>query len=441
MPDAQISLATLTESSKSKSETSNPGSISFPIGKYILQGYLKSRGEPESKESPGISLEDLARIRKSGLLLGSLNDMLHGLNNCLTTIMGSIDLLDDSRSKAGSEKQIIGQIQEAGDRACNITRDIASYCNVDEYDPDDIDVDDLVRTAAESTLKGKRVKCQYLPGKAIENVYVDKGQVVKALVEILKNSSRAMEDNGTININTENLDIGPDDNLPLPEGKYVIMRLLDHGCGIKDDIVEMIFRPGFSTDKSASGRGLTLAQQNIIQNGGCIELKSSTDAGTAVLIYLPVKAESESRGISSSTKIVKGSGKILFMDDRQEVRSVMGSILERLGYKPDCAEDGTDAIGKYKQSLETGSPYDVVILDLNIPGGLGAEKTIVELKKIDPDVRALVCSGYHNSSIMTNHRHYGFRGFVTKPFTVRELSKALHGIVHEAAEDVSVVCE
>lgn len=121
----------------------------------------------------------------------------------------------------------------------------------------------------------------------------------------------------------------------------------------------------------------------------------------------------------------RGRGRILVMDDKLEVRNVVGQILTKLGYEVDTAEDGMVVLEKYEKTMDAGRKYDVVILDVNIPGGFGAEMTIQELFKIDSEVNAIVFSGCHNVGIMNNYDKFGFRGYVTKPFTVEELRRII----------------
>jgi CheY-like chemotaxis protein len=114
------------------------------------------------------------------------------------------------------------------------------------------------------------------------------------------------------------------------------------------------------------------------------------------------------------------------MDDEEFIREIAAELLSHLGYEVDLAVEGKEAIDLYKKAMDGGKPYDVVIMDLTIPGGMGGKEAIVELKEIDPHVKAIVSSGYANDPILADHKKYGFIGMVPKPYKIEELSKALH---------------
>ncbi len=137
-------------------------------------------------------------------------------------------------------------------------------------------------------------------------------------------------------------------------------------------------------------------------------------------------------------RFVSGTGRILIMDDEQVVRDVAGTILKRFGYRVDFALDGRQVITMYAESLSLEDPYDVVILDLTVPGGMGGRKTIRELLRVDPDVKALVCSGYSNDPVLANYRDLGFRGIISKPFKPGELAKAVRDVISQRQAEAVV---
>ena len=159
--------------------------------------------------------------------------------------------------------------------------------------------------------------------------------------------------------------------------------------------------------------------------------------GTNFSIYLPA---SQKKVLSrKETKEVpprgRGHGRVLAMDDEESIRELISRILNHKGYEVEFAKDGAEAIELYKNAKESGHPFDAVIMDLTIPGGMGGKEAIKNLLEIDPKVKAIVSSGYSNDPIMTDYRKYGFRGVVAKPYRVAELSKAVDEVINRVIDD------
>ena len=127
-----------------------------------------------------------------------------------------------------------------------------------------------------------------------------------------------------------------------------------------------------------------------------------------------------------------GTGRILLMDDEEDVRQTTGDVLMRLGYTVEFADDGLRAIDLYQEARNAGTPFDAVIMDLTIPGGMGGKETMKKLLEIDHDVVGVVSSGYCNDPILAQYRDYGFCGVVTKPYNMEELSRVLHELLSRA---------
>jgi len=154
------------------------------------------------------------------------------------------------------------------------------------------------------------------------------------------------------------------------------------------------------------------------------------EVGTTFTILLPASAE-EVVEVTESSSVSKGQGKIALMDDDDSVLTTVTFQLSELGYTVETALDGKDLIDLYVQAQQQGEPFDVVILDLTIPGGMGGAKTLEKLRVVDPEVKALVSSGYSNDPIMANYMDYGFCGVVAKPFSLKELSEQVQRAIRD----------
>jgi CheY-like chemotaxis protein len=197
--------------------------------------------------------------------------------------------------------------------------------------------------------------------------------------------------------------------------------------GIAEDHLLNIFDPYFTTKQEGSGLGLATTYSIIKKHDGHITVESQLGVGTTFHSYLPAseKAVPEKQEV----RLIKGQGRILVMDDEASLRKMVGRVLEKLGYEPEFAEDGAEAIDKYKGAIESGKPYDAVILDLTIPGGMGGKEAIEKLLEIDPAVKAIVSSGYSDDPVLANFEEYGFKGMMPKPFESMFLSMVLHDVL------------
>lgn len=228
----------------------------------------------------------------------------------------------------------------------------------------------------------------------------------------------------------ENILVTPRDGLPL-QGKCVKVSITDEGVGIPEKYVQKVFDPYFTTKQEGSGLGLATSYSIIKRHNGHIDVESELEVGTTFYVWLPASVEDQETREKLVTEPVGGQGKVLLMDDEEIILEAAGEVLQYLGYKVEIAKNGKEALEQYTKALKTGTPFDVVIMDLTIPGGMGGEEAIQELLKVDPHVKAIVSSGYSNDPVMADHRKYGFKGVVCKPYTIEELSETLHSVIEK----------
>jgi CheY-like chemotaxis protein len=158
---------------------------------------------------------------------------------------------------------------------------------------------------------------------------------------------------------------------------------------------------------------------------------SKVGVGSTFHVYLPASAEAVIEKKTTTAKTPYGKGKILVMDDEQVVREVCGRILEHMGNKEVMfASDGTEAIELYQQAHNEGKPFDAVIMDLTIAGGMGGKEAIKQLLRLYPDAKVIVSSGYASDPIMSNYKKYGFKGVIAKPFTTEQMGDVLSNILN-----------
>ena len=233
-----------------------------------------------------------------------------------------------------------------------------------------------------------------------------------------------------IEIKAENITVKANNTLPLSEGRYVEVNITDSGVGIKKEHHTSIFDPYFTTKQKGSGLGLTTSYSIIKKHDGQIEVVSTVGIGTTFHIYLPASKKQVSKkeeGEVQPTFI--GQGRILVMDDEELIREILNNILRLAGYQVELTNDGAETIERYTKAKESGEPFDVVLMDLTIPGGMGGKETIRKLLEIDPEVKAIVSSGYANDPIMADYKKYGFSAVIVKPYSVSQMEKTLRDIL------------
>lgn len=235
-----------------------------------------------------------------------------------------------------------------------------------------------------------------------------------------------------IHVRAENLPSWAPPSDPSATGRYVKISIDDHGLGIPREYLQKVFDPYFTTKQRGSGLGLPIAYSIIRRHGGHIGLDSEPGKGTTATFCLPASTKEMPKEEDAKAALIPGKGRILVMDDEGMIRDLASALLAELGYEVALAKDGAEAIELYKQAKQTGHPFDAVVLDLTVPGGMGGKEAVQQLIEMDPNARAIVASGYSDDPVISQFRQYGFRGVITKPYSVEDISSLLSNILREA---------
>jgi CheY-like chemotaxis protein len=290
-------------------------------------------------------------------------------------------------------------------------------------------ITEVIKDSAEFALRGSNVKCEFFIPNDIWPTEIDKGQISQVISNLIINADQAMPGGGIIKVRVENLVVSAEHALPIKEGKYVKIEIEDEGIGIHKEHLARIFDPYFTTKQRGSGLGLATSYSIIKKHDGYITVESELGVGTTFYIYLPASSKQILTKKEFEERPILGKGRILVMDDEKVVRDVTGILLKHIGYDVEFAKDGVEAIELYKKAEESKQPFDAVIVDLTVQGGMGGEQMIKKLLEIDPNVKAIVSSGYSTDAIMSNFKQYGFSGVVTKPYRIAELSETLYKVL------------
>jgi CheY-like chemotaxis protein/anti-sigma regulatory factor (Ser/Thr protein kinase) len=287
----------------------------------------------------------------------------------------------------------------------------------------------LLKESANLTLSGSNTLCEFTISEDIWSIEGDEGQLSQVFSNLLINADQAMPDGGIIKVRMENDLVAEDSNLPLTPGKYLKITIIDQGVGISHQYFDKIFDPYFSTKKRGSGLGLATAYSIIKNHSGHIQVESQVGVGSTFTVYLPAIEVEASIGGLETLELLRGHGRILVMDDEEMIREVIEKMLDRLGYQMEFAKDGSEAVEKFAVAKGMSQPFDAVIIDLTIPAGKGGQETIKELLEIDPQLKAIVSSGYSDDRIMADFRSYGFCAVIPKPYRISDLGEVLHNVI------------
>jgi PAS domain S-box-containing protein len=385
--------------------------------------------------------EELVKVQKLesvGILAGGI---AHDFNNLLATIMGYIDLSQEDADPADSIYEYLERAKKAGLQASELTKRLITFSKGGDPIQLEMSLGALIRASVNSITLSPGVSiCLSLPDN-LWPVYIDEMQMRQVLYHLVRNADEAMPNGGVITVSAVNCIVGEKENLPLKEGSYVQWRVEDQGIGITKENLSRVFDPYFTTRNRGSekgmGLGLAICYSVIKRHNGLIAVESEPGQGTIFTLYLPGiqtrrrRAVTDQAGLESEnlSEVFISRGKILIMDDDELILRMIARILQRWGYSVDVAKDGNEAVKMYKQAWEADEPFAMVILDLEVPGGLGAEYTLQKLRQLDPGTKAVVMSGYSEDPVIKNFPIYGFKGAMPKPFALDKLKTLVADIM------------
>jgi signal transduction histidine kinase/ActR/RegA family two-component response regulator len=366
------------------------------------------------------------KLESLGILAGGI---AHDFNNMLTAIVGQIGLARMKLTAGDVLGQRLDEAEKAALRAKGLTQQLLTFAKGGAPVKDTLSLERLVRESAGLVLSGTSIISTLTAVDPLWSVDADGGQIGQALNNLIINACQAMPDGGSLRMGLENSEVEGTADLPLKKGRYVKFTIADEGVGIPPEHLSKIFDPYFTTKEKGSGLGLAVGYSIIKNHGGHIQVESRPGTGTVFTVYLPASKKTAAESRSAEDMHVKGSGRVLFMDDEEMIRQVAGEILGALGYDVEFAREGDEAIECYRKAREEGRPFDAVIMDLTISGGRGGKETIQMLRAYDPGVKAIVSSGYSNDPVMARCGDYGFKEVIVKPYSSAELSRKLHALI------------
>ena len=377
---------------------------------------ITDRRRLEEEQNKASKLESL------GLLAGGI---AHDFNNILTAILGNISLGEALVNKDDEIYRRLKEAENACFRAKDLTQQLLTFSKGGAPIKTTASISDLIKESAWFALSGSNIRCEFNITEDLWCAEVDEAQIIQVINNLAINAKQAMEGQGKIKITAENFISRDNGSAALKEGKFIKISIEDQGHGIAEEHLPKIFDPYFSTKAQATGLGITTAWSIIKRHGGYLTVESKKDVGTKFEIYLPASTQPLKQGEKAPKQAKTIKAKVLVMDDEEIVRKVAGNLLEHLGHEVTFARDGKEAITLYKRSKKTKRPFDLLILDLTVPDGMGGKKTLEKLLDFDPDVKAIISTGYSNDPVLSDYKNIGFKGFIIKPYKIDQLSDIL----------------
>ncbi|WP_457571652.1 ATP-binding response regulator [Desulfovulcanus sp.] len=371
----------------------------------------------------------LEKLESLGILAGGI---AHDFNNILTGLFGNIELAKLKIHKDHPAYTHLETANKALESATNLTKQLLTFARGGVPVLEVVDLKTVIQKTVKFHLSGSNVKAHFILPDDLWQIKADEGQISQVIANLTINAKQAMPDGGNLYIEAKNIKEFKESVAQHLSGDFVRFTIRDEGVGIPAKYIDRIFDPYFTTKETGSGLGLAIVHSIIRKHNGYIRVESTRGVGTTFIIYLPVENSSHepsTTSINVTEKPKSASGHILVMDDEEMLRDVMAELLELCGCTVDFAADGKEAIEKYVSAKKNGKPFDVVIMDLTIPGGMGGKEAVKELLAIDPKAKVIVSSGYSTGHVMVKYNEYGFKGRLFKPFQMDDLKTELSRVM------------
>lgn len=399
---------------------------------------------------------ELLRLSKQESLGQLAARIAHDFNNLLTVILGNLSLAKMLLTPSDAALRRLVDTEKACLRAKDLTKQLLAFSRGGLPVKKAITLEPLVRESARLILQDTGIPYRLNWPVTLPPVNVDAEQIHQLLYELLTNATHATPPGGTIHLSGDILHLESNSPLPLPAGEYVRLSIRDEGPGIPEVHLPRIFEPFFTTRENARGLGLPTCFLIARNHDGFLTVDSSPGIGSTFHLLVPALPMSAATAQLTSPMLLDdqallpaalsretpqpsvpgtrgaaphepepgtaaGGPRILVMDDEAPICELAAELLGREGYDVQVSADGEEAIRKYTAAIKAGQPYEVVILDLTVRGGMGGKETMSRLLLLDPGVKAIVSSGYSQDPLVSRYRDFGFCGVVSKPYSITEM--------------------
>ena len=409
----------------------------FADGLLVFFQDITERKESEEQSRKRDKLESLGLLARG---------FAHDFNNILTVLLGHLSLTCREVGENPPALAEIDNARKAATRAQNLVQQVLTFSKGGLPIREEQDLVDLIEETLGGIDRKPGIAYVFKPAREPAVAEVDGDQIERLLLNLIRNAEQAMGgdgESGKLTITCRNVErpVETDDGEVSGElHSYVRIRVTDTGEGIPADLLPRIFEPYFSTreDVNASGIGLTVCDSIVRAHGGYLEVDSREGEGTTIRVFLPAASEPEGSDLSDeSDESDESDGsetesvRILVLEDDPMIRQLVVANLGAAGHEVDTEDEGGRAVEAYRRAFEDGNPYEVVLMDLTIPHGMGGGEALEKIREFDPDVCAIVSSGYYDDPVMANFEDYGFRAVLPKPYEPSELRELVEQLCKE----------
>jgi PAS domain S-box-containing protein len=360
----------------------------------------------------------------------------HDFNNSLAIMLNCAALARQASGNRPLLDGLLDDLVEAGERASGLTAQLAAFAKGGAPTRRRLELVPLLERIASIALRGSSVEARFDFEEGLRPVLADETQLSQVFTSLVLNACDAMRGHGALEVRARNVRVGEGDSVLLA-GPFVEVSIRDHGPGIDAAHLERVFDPFFSTKPTGSGLGLASSYSIVGRHGGKLRVESSKGNGATFYVMLPaVHGDAPHKRSERPPRTTARSGRILVMDDESALRRIIALCLTDVGYRVEQVHDGAQAIVEFDRARQAGDPFDAVILDLTVRGGMGGLDALERLRAIDPEVRAIAASGYSDSPVLGDFERYGFAGALAKPFHFTMLVNLLRKLLPVAQERV-----
>jgi len=410
--------------------------------------------------------EALALASTKATAAALVEGMARDFDQILTNVVGNLTIAKNLNGPHNAIAVRLNEMERSLQRARDLIEQMFSITPEKGEPRIRTAIEPAVQEAVSDVLRGTMIRAEYLFPRNLPEVDIDPEAFSHAIRNIVTNSVQAM-DKGVVRFSAENIphsqfSYRPD--LPLKVGDYICLHIQDQGHGISEKTLPRVFEPYFTTRSGSQGLGLTTALSSIQRMGGTILIDSTPGVGTTISLYLPVatgdapvaapataltaESATSSGGIprpGTAALPVMGhhatvampmpghKRRILLMDDEQMILDIVSRMLGHLGYDVTTCTDGSQAIAAFAKSKSHAEPFDVVMMDLVIPNGVGGQDAVHTIKKIDPGARVIASSGHLEHPVMLDHKKFGFNAVLEKPYKLEKLQQVIEAVISAPA--------